>query len=116
MIVDPRYGTKDLIETYVIESFETGTRNLAHAIIGYQELLLPAHEYVLPVTAILVVEVRRLFGLLSHCTPRWKARPRLHIIFVCGSPILVAGLKSEFRADDLSLKAGGQRRVLGCEA
>ena len=73
-----------------------------------QELLLPAHEYVFPVAAILVMEIGR--------TPRRKSRPSLHVVFVGGSPILVAGLESVSGTNYLSLKAGGQGRMFRSEA
>ena len=58
------------------------------------------------------MEVRRLLGLLAHRTPGWIARPSFHVVFVSGSPVLVACLEGVFWADDLSLKASSKGRVL----
>lgn len=52
----------DLIKANVVETFETSTVDLAHAMIRYQKFLLPAHKHILPIGTVLVVEVR-LFGL-----------------------------------------------------
>ena len=112
MVVYPCNGAMNLIEADVVKALKAGTSDLAHAVVRYQKFLLPAHEHVFAIAAILVVEVGRLLGLLAHRTPGWKARPSFHVVFVGGSPIFVACLEGVFRADDLSFKACSKGRVL----
>lgn len=38
---------RNLVEADVIESLKTRSRYLLHPVVGYQEIFLPAHKYVL---------------------------------------------------------------------
>lgn len=57
MEIDSINGTCDLIEANVVESLEACTINLPDAVIRHQKLLLPSHEHVFAIRAVLVVEV-----------------------------------------------------------
>ena len=80
-----------------------------------QKFLLPPHEHVFPVRAVLVVKVG-LFCLFGQGPPGGEAGPVLHVLFVAGAPVFVPGLEGIFGADDLAFEKGGQGRVFGCEA
>lgn len=69
MEVDPADGSLHLVEADVVEPFEARAGDLAHPVVGDEERLLPAHEDVLALRAVLVVEVGflRLFGEGTPC-------------------------------------------------
>lgn len=98
----------NLIEAYVIETLKAGTGDLAYTMVWHKELFLPAHKHIFTIAAILVMEVRRLFGLLTDCTPGGKPRPSFYVVFVGGTPVLVARLEGVLRANDLTFKASGE--------
>ena len=58
MIIDAIDSTRNLIKTDVVESFKTRAIDLPDAVIRDQKLLLPPHEHILPVCAILIVKAR----------------------------------------------------------
>ena len=101
--VDPINCAQYLVEANVVESFKTCAIDLAHTIIRHQELLLPSHEHVFTVRAILVVEVR-LLRLFCQGSPSWKACPVLHVFLVAGTPVIVSGLEGIFGSNDLALE------------
>lgn len=97
---------RDLVEADVVEAFEAGARDLAHAVVGHEEGFLPAHEDVLALGKVLVVEVG-LLGLLGERPPRGEARPVLHVRLVGGAPRGVPRLEGVFGADDLAFEVSG---------
>lgn len=111
MEVDSTHSPCHLIKTYIVEPFETRAHNFPNAMIWHQEVLFPPHEDVLPLCAILVVEIRFL-RLLRQRPPRRELSPMLHICLVCGAPRLVFGLKRIFRADNLAFKVRSQGRMV----
>ena len=103
-----------LIEADIVESLEARTVNLSHAVIGHQEFLLPAHEHVFTVCAVLVMEIG-LLSLLCERSPSGKTSPVLHVLLVTGAPVLVPGLEGIFWTNDLTLKESSECSVFGCE-
>ncbi len=115
MEIDSIDSARYLIKADIVESLEARTINLAHAMIWHQKFLLPAHEHVFAVCAILVVEVG-LLGLLRKRAPSGKSSPVLHVLFIAGSPVLVLGLKSVFGTDYLAFEEGSECSVFRCQA
>ncbi|KAB8339177.1 hypothetical protein FH972_022112 [Carpinus fangiana] len=100
-----------LVKTDVVESLETGARDGADAVVRYQEVLLPAHENVLAVGKVLVVELG-LPGFPRQRLPGWKAIPVLHVDLVIGAPVGSARLEGVFVADDFALEIGREIGVV----
>ena len=115
MEIDPVNGARHLIEADIVKPFKTCTSDLAHAMIWHQEFLLPAHEHILAVCAVLVMEVG-LLGLLCKRSPSGKASPVLHIFLVAGAPVLMPGLESILWTDDLTFKERSECSMFGREA
>ena len=57
MEIYPAHSPLDLVEANVVKSFKTSAHDLAHAVVRNEEGLLPAHEDVLALQPVLVVEV-----------------------------------------------------------
>ena len=108
-------GARHLIEANIVESLKTCTIDLAHTMIWHQKFLLPAHEHILAVCAVLVMEVG-LLGLLCKRSPCGKASPMLHVFLVAGAPVPMPGLESIFWTNDLSFEERSECSVFGCEA
>ena len=115
MEIDSIDCTQYLIEANIVESLEARTVDLAHSMIWHQEFLFPAHEHILAVCAVFIMEVR-FFGLLRKRPPCVEARPVLHILFIAGAPVLVTGLEGIFWTDDLAFEESSQGSVFGCKA
>ena len=108
-------GARHLIEADVVESLKTCTIDLAHSVIWHQKLFLPAHEHILAVCAVLVMEVG-LLSLLRKRSPSGKASPMLHVFLVASAPVLMPGLESILWTNDLTFKERSECSVFGCEA
>lgn len=106
MEVNPINRPPHLIETNIIKPLKARPIDLPDPMIRHQELLLPAHEHILAVRAVLVVEVG-LLGLFCEGPPGLEARPVLHVFFVAGAPVAVPGLEGVFGADDFAFEEGG---------
>ena len=104
-----------LIEANIVESFEARTVYLAHTMIWHKEFLLPTHEHIFAICAILIVKVW-LLGLLRKRPPSGKTRPVLHVLFVAGPPVLVPGLEGIFWTDDLTFEKCSECSVFGGQA
>lgn len=107
----PRY----LIETYVVEPFETSSTNLTYSMIRHQELLFPAHEHVFAIRTILVMKI----GLLrKFCKrpPGWKAGPVSHVLLIACTPVIMSSLEGVLGSDNLAFKKCCQSCVLWSEA
>lgn len=115
MEIDSGDGALYLIEANVVKSLEARTVDLSYAMIWHKEFLLPAHEHIFAVCAVLVMEIG-LLGLFCERSPSGKASPVLHVLLVTSAPVLVPGLKGIFWANDLALKESGECSVFGCEA
>ena len=112
MEIDSIDSARHLIEANVVESFETRTTDLAHAVIGHQKFLFPAHEHVFAICAVLVMEIR-LLGLPRKRPPGGEARPVLHVLFVAGTPVLMTGLEGVFWTDNLAFEESSESGVFG---
>ena len=112
--IDPIDGARHLIEADIIKSLKTCTIDLAHAMVWHQEFLLPAHEHILAVCAVLVMEIG-LLGLLCKRSPSGKASPMLHVFLIAGAPVLMPGLERIFWTNDLTFKERSECSVFGCE-
>lgn len=110
MEINPTDVAADLVEADVVKPFETRPLDLAHAVVGDQEGFLPAHEDVLSLREVLVVEVG-FAGLFAQLPPGGEPVPVLHVGFVGGAPGGVAGLESVFGADDFAVEVGADGRV-----
>lgn len=106
MEVDAVDVARHLVEADVVEAFEAGAGDLAHAVVGHEEGFLPAHEDVLALGGVLEVEVG-LLGLLREGPPGGEAGPVLHVGLVGGAPGGVAGLEGVFRTNDFAFEKGG---------
>ena len=106
MEVNPIDRPRHLIEAYVIKPLETRPADLPDPMIWDQELLFPPHEHVLAVRAVLVVEVG-LFSLFREGPPGGEAGPVLHVFFVAGAPVVVAGLEGVFGPDYFAFEECG---------
>ena len=115
MEVYPTDSSIDLIKTDIIEPLEARPTNLPHPVVRDQERLLPAHEHVLALRKVLVVEIRFLGGVLEG-PPGGEAGPVLHVALVGGAPGGVPGLEGVFAADDLTFEVGRQGGVVFGEA
>ena len=111
MEIYPTHCPCHLVETNVVEPFETSTHDLANAVIRYQEVFLPPHEDVLALGAVLIVEIRFL-SLLGKRLPGRKARPVLHISFVSSSPARLSGTKGVLWTDYFTFEVGGKGWVV----
>lgn len=95
-----------LVETDVVESFKTRSRNLPYPMIRYEKILLPTHEQMFALRIVSVCEISSL-GLFGERSPRLEPGPVLHIGFFVGAPGLVLGHECVFCANDFSFEKGG---------
>jgi hypothetical protein len=113
--VDSINGSCHLIEADIVETLKARAIDLPNAVIWYQELLLPPHEHVLAVGAILVVEVG-LLCLFCQGPPGRETCPMLHVFFVAGAPVIVTCLKRILRPNDFAFEERCKGRVFGSKA
>lgn len=64
-----------LVEADVIEPLEAGADDGPDAVVGNEEVLLPAHEYVLALGDVLDEHLAALAGLLGEGTERGELGP-----------------------------------------
>lgn len=83
--VDPGDGSFDLVKTDIVEALETGTGYCAHAMVGDEKVLLPAHEDVIALGEIPIGEIR-FFGLSGQRTPCRESGPVVHICLLGRTP------------------------------
>lgn len=115
MEVYSRDRSFDLVEADIVEALKAGARDGSHPVIGDEEVLLPAHEYMFPLGEIAVGEVRAL-RLFRQRSPSGEPCPVVHVGLLRGTPFFVPGLERMFRADNLPFKKGGQGWVVFGEA
>ena len=115
MKVNATDSAGDLVEADVVEALEAGAGNGPDAVVRHEEILLPAHEDVLALRKVLVVEVG-LLGLLGQRPPGGELRPMLHVGFLGRAPGFVLGLEGVLGADDFAFEVGGQGGVVFCQA
>ena len=113
MEIYPIDSASYLVEADIVKSLEARPVYLTHTMIWHQEFLLPAHEHVFAVCAVLIMEVG-LLGLLRKRPPGREARPVLHVLFIAGAPVRVPSLKSIFRTDYLTFEKCCECSVFGC--
>ncbi len=106
MKIDATNSTSDLVEADVVKPLEAGAGDGADAVVRHEEVLLPAHEDVLALGEVLVVEIG-LFRLLGQRPPGGELRPVLHVGFLRRAPGFVLGLEGVLGADDLAFEVGG---------
>lgn len=115
MKIDPADLPFDLVEADIVEALKACTRDCANPVIGYQEMFLPAHEYVLPFGD--VAHRRRAFlDLLSVRVKCTEPFPMLQICFAICAPAFVVGEKIIFGPDDLAFKICGEGGMVLSEA
>jgi len=111
MEVDPAYFASQLIETYVVETLKTGASDRPHTVIGYEEMLFPAHEDVFPLKHIRNMHYAST-GLLLERPKSSEFSPVTEIVLVCSAPSFICSEEVVFRTDDLSFEIGGERWVV----
>lgn len=113
MEVNAADGAGHLVEADVIEALEAGAGDGPDAVVGHEEILLPAHEDVLALGKVLVVEVG-LLRLLGQRPPGGELRPVLHVGFLGRAPGFVLGLEGVLGADDFAFEVGRESGVVFC--
>lgn len=100
-----------LVETDIVEAFETGSINGADTMVGNEEVFLPTHENVLSLSQVRDSDgsLSYLFGVLSECC---EFAPVTQIDFIRCTPARVLCDKFVFTADNLALEIRRQRRVI----
>lgn len=83
--IDPGDGSFDLVKTDIVEALETSSGYCAHAMVGDQKVLLPAHEDMIALGEIPIGEIR-FFGLSGQRSPCWKPSPVVHVCFLGRTP------------------------------
>ena len=116
MEVYPTNSTSNLVETYVVKALEACSAYFAYTMVRHKEILFPAHENVLALGAVLILEVGICHSAVTKWTPGGKAIPVLHIDPSRCTPILVFRLESVLWSDDFSFKVGRQGWVIFCES
>ena len=114
MEVDTIDGTSHLIETYIIESFETCAADFAYTVVWNQELLFPTHEHVLAITTVFVVKIWFL-GLFGKRPPGRETCPMFHVFFITCTPIAVSSLEGILGTDNFTFKESGQGSMFRCQ-
>jgi hypothetical protein len=109
--VNPVNISRYLIETNVIKALEAGAGNRSHSMIWHEEVLLPAHEYVLSLRKVLEAEIWPL-RLFCEGLPGRKAGPVLHVDFLIGAPFCMSSLKRVLRPNDFTLKVRRKRGMV----
>lgn len=69
MVIVSFYGRSGFLETYIVEAGKRRAANVAYRVIGYQEMFLPPHEYVVGVFQFSIVKrvgIERL-SILTEC-------------------------------------------------
>lgn len=108
-------GACHLVEADVVKSLEACTGNLPDAVIWDQEFLLPSHEHVFTIRAVLIVEVG-LLCLFCQGPPGGETGPMLHVLFVAGAPITVTCLEGVLRTNDFAFEESRKGRVFRSKA
>lgn len=85
MKVNAGNGSLDLVKTDIVEPLEAGAGYCAHAMIGDEKVLLPAHEDVIALGEIPIGEIR-FFGLSSQRAPCREPGPVVHVCFLGRTP------------------------------
>lgn len=111
MEVDSANFALELVEANVVEALKAGTCYGAHPVVGHEEVLLPAHEDVLPLRNVPDVD-GTLARLLFQRAEGRKLLPVVEVNAVCGAPSIVIRDEVVLCADDLALKVRRQRRVV----
>ena len=111
MEIYPAHRPLDLIEADVVKPFETGAHDLTHTVVRHKEGFLPAHENVLTLRAVLVMEVG-LLGLFCERAPGGESAPVLHVCVLCRAPRGVTCLEGVSRSNDFAFEVGCQGWVV----
>jgi hypothetical protein len=95
----------DLIKADIVEPFEAGPGDRPNSMIWHEEVLLPPHEDVFPLSEIFAAEVG-LPSLFRQRQIRRKSVPVLIVYLLGRSPFLILSAECIFSADHLSFKIG----------
>lgn len=115
MEIDTAYGALDLIETDVVEPFETSARYSSYAVVGDEEIFFPSHKNMLALSKVTVCEVGPL-RLLGKWLPGRETRPMMNVCLLIGSPFLVTSLECMLGANNFAFEECCQSRVIFSEA
>jgi len=100
-----------LVETNVVEALEAGALDGADAVVGDEEVLLPAHEYVLALGDVLDEHLAALARLLGEGAEGGELGPVRQVVLVAGAPRWVLRLEAVLCPDDLAFEVRRQGRV-----
>lgn len=106
VVIYPSNAPLDLVETNVIKTLEARPGNLFYPMVRYQKFLFPAHEHVLAVCTVFVVEICRFLCLFCKWPPRWETCPVFHVFSVRGPPIWMPSLEGVLRANYFPFEIG----------
>lgn len=89
--IDTAHLTTHLVEANVVEPLEARTVDRANSVVGHEELLLPAHEYVFPLVHVLDDRLPALARLLEVWPERSELGPVGDVDLFARAPSLVLG-------------------------
>lgn len=102
----------DLIKTNIIEALKARPGDGAHAMVGDEEVLFPAHENVLALGDVLDDDRRASAGLFRVGAEGRELGPMRQVGLVVGAPVVVLGHEAVLVPDDFALEVGGQGWVV----
>lgn len=115
MKVDPTDFALDLIEANVVEALEAGSIYSPNAMIWYEEVFFPSHEYVLTLARVCDVD-RTLSCVLLVWTECAELGPVTQVNFSIGAPIIVLCDEAVLITDDLAFEIRGKGWVISSQA
>ena len=105
MKINPAHAPAALVKADVIKPLEARARDRPHAVVGDEEVLLPAHEDVLALREVRDVQVALARGL-GEGAEGLELGPVLEVDLVGRAPVFVLGEEGVFGADDLAFEVG----------
>jgi hypothetical protein len=98
MKINPSHSALALVEADIVKALKASPVYGSYAVIGYQKMLLPSHEYVLPLRPALYMHIALACGLLKG-RERGKSAPMLKIHVDVGIPVFMLCIERVFGAN-----------------